>query len=75
MQSMLLLFSLQIFGLELIEENVGRLPGVSLGQKDSRGSPESVCMMRNGINDFIDYLAIVWIIIIPNIIGIQTKSY
>ena len=65
-----LLISPQIFGLELIEENVGSLPGVSLAkEKDSHRSPESVCMIRNGINDFIDYLAIVWIFIIPNIIG------
>ena len=34
---------------------------------------ESVCMMRNGINDFLDYTTIVVVIVIPTIIGTSDK--
>ena len=36
---------------------------------------ESVCMMRNGINDFLDYTTIVVVLVIPTIIGTSDKIH
>ena len=64
-QLSIIYFSHQIFGLELIEDKVVRgLSPVLVAR-----SEETVCMMRNGINDFMDYFAIVVVILIPTIIG------
>ena len=41
----------------------------------AREGPETVCMMRNGINDFMDYLTIVVVLFIPIVVGSLVKIH
>ena len=47
----------------------------TLSTKQKEENPRSVFMIRNGINDFMDYLAIIVVIFIPTTIGTEYKIH